>query len=66
MLKRSAKLPLKQLKSYLHASKEKQHVDNKHITLVDFMLPSKGNEVLQNLVNDEIIASSIIGKFELV
>eukprot|EP01032_Pedospumella_encystans_P023538 gene23538-26644_t len=31
------------------------------ITLVDFHLPAKENEIIQNLVNDEIIANSIIG-----
>jgi phosphopantetheine adenylyltransferase len=31
------------------------------ITLVDFRLPAKDTEVIQNLVNDEIISTSIIG-----
>jgi hypothetical protein len=34
---------------------------NEAITLVDFRLPAQDNEVIQNLVNDEIISSSVIG-----
>lgn len=36
-------------------------VNPEAITLVDFRLPAREDEVIQNLVNDEIISSSIIG-----
>lgn len=61
MFRRTVRVPLKQFQSVAQMSTSKiSHGDNK-ITLVDFKLPANSGEVIQNLVNDEIISSSIIG-----
>ena len=58
------RVPTRQLRSVLQMSSVAKKVDSipsSSITLVDFLLPAKENEIIQNLVNDEIIANSIIG-----
>ena len=63
MLKRSLRLPTRYLQSVVKMSTEKRIpiCDQEAVTLVDFRLPAKETEVIQNLVNDEIISSTIIG-----
>lgn len=61
MLRRVVRVPLKQFKSVVHMSTSPISNSNS-ITLVDFKLPANSDEVIQNLMNDEIISNSIIGK----
>jgi hypothetical protein len=62
MLKKTLRVPFKRLSALCRPLSTANDHSNK-VTLVDFKLPVKGNEIMQNLVNDEIISSSIIGPF---
>ncbi len=63
MFSRGVRLPFRQVRTVMQMSATKGSIPaaNEAITLVDFRLPAQDNEVIQNLVNDEIISSSIIG-----
>lgn len=58
MFQRALRLPLRQYRSVMQMSSIRPE---QAITLVDFRLPAKDTEVIQNLVNDEIISTSVIG-----
>jgi hypothetical protein len=62
MFSRGVRLPFRQVRHVMQMSAIKATAPAAEaITLVDFRLPAHENEVIQNLVNDEIISSSIIG-----
>mmetsp|Transcript_4933 Transcript_4933/g.8033 ORF Transcript_4933/g.8033 Transcript_4933/m.8033 type:complete len:364 (+) Transcript_4933:54-1145(+) len=42
-------------------SSSKVSMNNQECALIDFLLPSKDTEIIQNLANDEIIAKSVAG-----
>ena len=61
MLRRIAVLQVKKLRTTMQMSTAARTPNIGDITLVDFRLPAQGNEVIQNLINDEIISNSIVG-----
>jgi hypothetical protein len=61
MFHRALRLPLQTFKPARRMNSVVRSHEDGAITLVDFRLPAKDTEVIQNLVNDEIISTSIIG-----
>ena len=71
MLRRTGRIQMRQLRSLLtnnaglstssSTAAQAGPIPESKCTLIDFKLPAKENEVIQNLVNDEIISNLIIG-----